>query len=179
MNTSTIQQEAPTAVRYLTPQTCEVHLGSYGALHVTVRDERIYGGVYAAYAFPVAHADRYISLIYTGGDGEEQEIGIIRDLKDFGPEQARLIREALDRRYFVHTIRRIHKIGWQYGLVRLEVETDKGPAEVLLRWQHSRAVDYGRGGKVLIDVYENRYLIGDLAALSPKEQQEFRRIIYW
>ena len=48
-----------------------------------------------------------------------------------------------------------------------------------MRWQHDRAVDYGRRGKVLIDVDDNRYLIPDLEQLSQREFDEFRRYIYW
>ncbi|HUS91405.1 MAG TPA: DUF1854 domain-containing protein [Phycisphaerae bacterium] len=169
----------PTEVRYLTPEMCRIHLGSHGALHATVLNDRIYGGVYAAYAFPVAHSDEFISLIHSGGDGDEKEIGIIRDLKAFPEDQAALVRAALQRRYFIHRVQRIHQIGWKYGFVRLDVETDKGHIDFLMRWKTDRAVDYGRRGKVLIDVSENRYLIPDLAALTPKEQQDFRRIIYW
>jgi hypothetical protein len=168
-----------TEVRYLTPDMCDIHLGDHGTLHVAVEKERTYGGVYAAYAFPVAHSDKYISLMHTGGDSDEMEIGIIRNLGEFPGEQAALVREALERRYFVHTILRIHKVGWQYGLVRLDVDTDKGRIEVLMRWKHNCAVDYGQRGKVLIDVYRNRYLIPDMAALSPKERNDFKRIIYW
>ena len=38
---------------------------------------------------------------------------------------------------------------------------------------------YDARGKVLIDVNDNRYLIPDVNALSPREQGEFRRYIYW
>ena len=170
---------AATHLRYLTPDVCTIHLGGHDALHVTVRDERIYGGVFAAYAFPVAHAEEFISLLYSGGDGDEREIGVIRNLAQFPPDQADLVRQALARRYFIHRIRRIHKIGWKHGLVHLDVETDKGAVEILMRWRHNKAVDYGRRGKVLIDLYNNRYLIPDLRRLTPREHREFRRIIYW
>ena len=43
----------PTQVRYLSPETCKIHLGTFDALHVSIPNERIYGGVYAAYVFPV------------------------------------------------------------------------------------------------------------------------------
>ena len=172
-------QADPTRVRYLSPDMCKIHLGSHGALHATIKGERIYGGVYAAYAFPVAYSDRFISLIHSGGDGDEREIGIIPDLNEFPEDQARLVRQALDRRYFIHKILRIHKIGWKYGLVRADVETDKGRIEFLMRWKHDRAVDYGRRGKVLIDIDENRYLIPDLEQFSPRERKDFLRIIYW
>ncbi len=165
--------------RFLTPETCKIHLGTHGAMHVTIPGEAIYGGVIAAYAFPVAYPEGYISLIHTGGKGEEMEIGIIRDLNDFPPEQAELVRQALRRRYFVHTIEKIRRIGWKYGFVAVDADTDKGPVSFLMRWQHDRAVDYGRRGKVLIDVDENRYLIPDVEKLPTRERNEFRRFIYW
>jgi hypothetical protein len=167
-----------TEVRFLTPDMCRIHLGTHEALHVTVRNERIYGGVYAAYAFPVAHPDEYISLIHVGGE-EEMEIGIIRNLNDFPQADADLVRQALARRYFVHVITRIRRVGWKYGFVNLEVETDKGPADILVPWRTDRAFDYGRRGKVLIDVEDNRYLIRDLEELTPRERSEFQRYIYW
>ena len=168
-----------TQLRYLLPDVCRVHLGSHGALHVTVRDERIYGGVYAAYAFPVAHPDKYVSLIYSAGSGPDVEIGVIRDLDEFPPEQARLVREALGRRYFVHVITAIRHVGWKYGFVAIDVDTNKGPASFLIRWQHDRAVDYGRKGKVLIDVDQNRYLIPDQDQLPSSQKAQFQRYIYW
>jgi len=167
-----------TEIRFLTPDMCRIHLGTHEALHVTVKNERIYGGVYAAYAFPVAHPDEYISLLHTGGD-EEMEIGIIRDLNEFPEADAALVRQALVRRYFVHTVTRIRDIGWKYGFVALDVDTDKGPASFLMPWRHDRAFDYGKRGKVLIDVDDNRYLIPDLDQLSTRERNEFQRYIYW
>ncbi len=167
-----------TEIRFLTPDMCRIHLGTHDALHVTVKNERIYGGVYAAYAFPVRHPDSYISLLHTTSD-EEIEIGIIRDLGTFPEADATLVRQALERRYFVHTITHIHHVGWKYGFVFLDVETDKGHAEFLMPWRHDRAFDYGSRGKVLIDVDDNRYLIPDLEKLPAKERNEFRRYIYW
>ena len=169
---------SPTEVRFLKPEMCRIHLGTHEALHVTVKNERIYGGVYAAYAFPVAHPDEYISLIHTGGE-EEIEIGVIRNLSEFPEEDATLVRQALARRYFVHTITRIRRVGWKYGFVNMEVETDKGEADILVPWRHDRAFDYGSRGKVLIDVDDNRYLIPDLDSLPTRERDEFQRYIYW
>ncbi len=168
----------PTVPRYLTPDLCRIHLGSHGALHVTVKDERIYGGVYAAYAFPVAHSEEFISLIHSAGE-EEIEVGILRHLSDFPPEQASLVRAALARRYFVHTIRAIVALRFEYGVLSLDVVTDKGPVSFMMRWTYDKAVDYGVRGKVLSDVNDNRYLIPDVDALPPKEKAAFQRYIYW
>jgi hypothetical protein len=167
-----------TEVRFLAPDFCRIHLGTHEALHVTVTNERIYGGVYAAYAFPVAHPTGYISLIHVGGD-EEVEIGIIRDLAEFPEADAALVRQALERRYFVHTVTRICRVGWKFGFVAMDVETDKGDRSFLMPWRHDRAFDYGRRGKILIDLDDNRYLIPNVDELSPRERNEFQRYIYW
>jgi len=174
-----VNEPEPTQIRFLMPDMCVIHLGSHGALHVTVKNERIYGGVFAAYAFPVAYPEGYISLIHSIGEGKDKEIGLIRDLNEWPKEQSDLVRAALKRRYFIHTIQRINHIGWKYGYISLDVETDKGPVSFMMSWQYDRAVDYGRGGKTLIDVDENRYLIPDVSKLSPREKSEFTRIIYW
>ncbi len=55
-----------TWIRFLDPQTCTIHLGNLGALHVTIRDEGIYGGIYTAYAFPVGSVNGFISLLQVG-----------------------------------------------------------------------------------------------------------------
>jgi hypothetical protein len=167
-----------TQVRFLTPDMCRIHLGNLGALHVTVLNEGIYGGVYAAYAFPVAHPNGYVSLLYTAGE-KDFEIGVIRNLDEFPAAAVDLIRKALRRRYFVHVIKRIPKIGWKYGLISMEVETDKGTVNFFMRWSYDRAVDYGQRGKVLIDMDNNRYLIPDVETLDEDERAEFQRYIYW
>ena len=178
---SDIEKSLPfdrTQIRYLTPDMCRIHLGNLSALHVTVINEGIYGGVYAAYAFPVEYPDQYISMLQSTGE-KDVEVGVIRDLNDFPPEAAVLVRQALARRYFVHTITGINHVGWKYGLIFFDVETDKGKAEFFMRWSQDRAVDYGRRGKVIIDLENNRYLIPDLEKLTTRERTEFQRYIYW
>ena len=167
-----------TRIRFLTPDICRIHLGNLGALHVTVKSEGIFGGLYTAYAFPVAYPNGYISIVQTSGD-QDLEIGVIRDLSEFPESDAALVREALRRRYFVHTISKLKSIGMKYNMLFLEVSTDKGDASFFMRWTQDRAVDYGQTGKVLIDVDGNRYLIPDLEALPPRERVEFQRYIYW
>jgi ATP-binding cassette, subfamily B, bacterial len=168
----------PTRARFLTPGMCRIHLGNLGALHVTVINEGIYGGVYAVYDFPVAHPDSFISLVQTSGE-KDYEIGIIRDLNEFPQQDADLVRQALARRYFIHTITKINDVGWQFGLVAFDVETDKGHVNFFMRWSHDRAVDYGKQGKVIIDLEGNRYLIPNIEKLSVQERDQFQRYIYW
>ncbi len=167
-----------TQIRFLTPANCRIHLGNLGALHVTVKGEGIYGGIYTAYAFPVAYPNGYISIVQTAGD-QDTEVGVIRDLDEFPPSDAALVRQALTRRYFIHTISRLKSIEMKYNMLYLEVSTDKGDLSFFMRWAQDRAVDFGQNGKVLIDVDDNRYLIPDLDGLTARERVDFQRYIYW
>lgn len=167
------------APRWLTPQTANIHLGTHDALHVTVIDDRIYGGVFAVRVFPAAYPDQYISLRHEGADGREHEIGIIARLSDWPEEVRRLVQEALDRRYFIHIIERIETIRLRFGLLIFHVVTNRGPEQFMMRWQQSQAIDHGKSGKILTDVDENRYLIADVESLPKSERDLFRRHVYW
>ncbi len=82
------------APRWLEPEFAFIHLGNLGALHVTIRDEMIYGGVFAARCMPVQHLERYISLRYFDAEKRETEVGLIRDLAEWPEDARQLVREA-------------------------------------------------------------------------------------
>ncbi len=166
-------------VRWLHPSFAHVHLGTFEALHVTVRGERIYGGVFAVRCLPVHFPSEFISLRYTDADGREVEVGLIRRLADWPEEAQRLIRESLLRRYFVHGIEAINDIALFNNFLSFDVMTDLGPQRFTLRWQSDRAFEYGQHGKMLLDTDDNRYLIRDVRKLAPRERQLFERYIYW
>ena len=44
------------------------------------------------------------------------------------------------------------RTGSASGVIVIDVDTDKGPSRFYVRWATDRAVDYGRRGKVLLDV---------------------------
>jgi ATP-binding cassette subfamily B protein len=165
--------------RWLTPELAHIHLGTLDTLHVSVVNERIYGGVYAIRCFPVQHPRSYISLRFIDHDKRELEVGLLRSMEDWPAEAQALIEASLRRRYFVHTVQGISAIRVFSGYLSLEVETDLGPEQFVMRWQGDRAQDYGVGGKMLIDTEENRYLIPDVQALPARDRALFQRYIYW
>jgi len=124
--------------RWLTPKYATIHLGSLRTLHVSVHQERIYGGVYAVRCLPVHFPNKFISLRFVDHDKREVEIGLIHDLVDW-PEDARNhIKESLLRRYFVHTVNAVKSIKVLSGYLNVEVDTDLGPKDFIMRWQSKR-----------------------------------------
>jgi hypothetical protein len=167
-------------LRFLDPATTHVHLGTRGALHVTIAGDRIYPGVFAMLAFPEsAGRGRYVSLRYLNEEGHEEEIGMIRRLDAFDEKARRLVEESLGKRYFIHEIKSIRSIQFRFGFLEFDVDTDKGPRTFSMRWRRDRAYDHGRDGKVLVDAAENRYRISSVSELPRSQAQLLLRYIYW
>jgi hypothetical protein len=142
-------------------------------------DDRIYGGILAVRCLPASCPEKFISLRYADAEEEEHEVGIIRDLKDWPAPVRALIERALERRYFMRRITGIESIKTMYGLLSFQVKTDCGAAQFTMRSGHRHTMDYGRKGKMLIDVDENRYVLEGIDALPRRQQLLFRRYIYW
>lgn len=166
-------------VKYLTPANVRLFIGTLGSLHCIVDDKDAYANVYCLMTFPISHPYTYISVCYSDDQGKEQEIGVIEKLDDFSTEIQNLIKQSLGRHYFEQMIHRIYDTRWEYGLIFFEVETDSGRRQFSMRWQHDRALEYGRDGKVLLDTFNNRYIIPSVPALPPSDRNRLMRFIYW
>jgi ATP-binding cassette subfamily B protein len=166
------------APRWLRPEETRLRLNDRECLRIEL-GEKVYEGVFAVRALPASSPRHFISLRYADSDGLEHEVGMIRAL-DLWPAADRvLIEEALARRFFIRSIRAIEGIELKYGLLTFEVETDRGSHVFTMRNSHGQAQDYGDRGKLLIDVDDNRYLVDDIDALPRRQQNLFRRYIYW
>lgn len=117
--------------------------------------------------FPLSGLMMYITLL----DADGVEAAIIRDLASLPKEERDVIEECLDEYYFIPKITRIDSLVEKFGLLTLEVMTDKGPVKIEARGiVHSFKLVHG--SRVLIrDTNDNRYEIPDLFALDRRSQQ--------
>ncbi|MGB9642340.1 MAG: DUF1854 domain-containing protein [Candidatus Ratteibacteria bacterium] len=164
---------------FLDPKKIKVFRGTFETIHVMLEDGSLYRGVFAIAAFPVSNPNKYISLFCNDANDREYEIGMIEDIEQLPDEAKKLIMEALRRQYFSFEILAINSIKFAYGLLFFDVETDKGPREFSMKWETRFAFDFGKKGKILIDIFEDRYVIKDISKLNKIEQELFTRYIYW
>lgn len=136
-------------------------------------------GVFAVNLFPATNPNDYISLRVWTRDGAEQEIGILRRLDQWPPEARTLVREALNRRYWLQTVTGVDEIKLELGHLTLQVRTHHGPRQFTMRWSQAQVQDFGERGKILLDLDDNRFLVPDVEALPPREQELFLRYVYW
>jgi hypothetical protein len=165
--------------RWLVPDTATLHGGPHQTLELTLPDGSVCRGVFAVRCFPATRPEEFISLRMCERDGQERELGMLRQLSDWSPESQSLIRAALSRRYLFRQIDAIDDIKLEQGYLNFQVRTDQGPSQFTMRWTQAQTQDFGDRGKVLVDVEDNRFLIPDVNALPRRQCELFQRFVYW
>jgi hypothetical protein len=171
-------ETAEFAPRWLRPGSAQFRRGPHDSLALSVGGE-MFAGLFAVRALPASYPRQFISLRYADADGEEHEVGLVRDLDEWPGEAQELINEALARRYLVRVITAVEGITLKHGLLTFRVQTESGSATFIMRNSHSQAQDYGDRGKMLNDVDENRYLVPDVKRLPRRQRTLFRHYVYW
>lgn len=173
------QSQSDTRIRWLRPDFDRIDLGAKGQLQVYVKDNRLYRGVFALRCFPVHHPEEYLSLRFINDQDRVEELGVIRNLVEWPADAQRFVRQALERRYFFHEIKRIHSVRRFAQFYAFTAQTSTGRIEFIIRDTPDSAQDYGQRGKLLMDVEDNHYLIPDVDKLPSSDRSIFNRSIYW
>ena len=117
--------------------------------------------------FPLSGLEKYITLL----DEEGIEKAIIRDLRTLPPNERKTIESCLREYYLIPKISKINDCVEKYGVLSINVETDRGHAIIEIRnILHGLKLLYG--SRVLLrDGNDNRYEIPDLAQLDRRSRQ--------
>jgi ATP-binding cassette subfamily B protein len=166
-------------LRWLTPDNARMAVGPHDTLEIEVDGEAVARGLFARRCLPVRFPEAYLSLRYADADGREIEVGLLRDLEAWPPGVRALLRHSLGKRYLVHTILAIRSVRAAEPYLHFDVETDLGPQRFTVRQQADRVQEYGSNGKILLDTFENHYLVPDVDRLPEGERRMFLRYIYW
>ncbi len=116
--------------------------------------------------FPISNKDHFISL----RDEHGVEIGIIEQAHELDPDSKRIMKEELERSYFLPQIEDIYTIDDHLNLFTFHVETDRGPRVFEVRNPRQNVRSVGGGRYIIKDVDGNRYDIPRLRNLGPKSQ---------
>ncbi len=177
--------------RWLEPTEVTCSLDQFGCLDVIIsaRGSRLpegetketchHRGVFAVRLFPASEPDGYISLRTWDRDGREHEAGLIRDLRQWPADAQAMIRSALARRYLLRVVTGVDSVRVDFGNLTMQLRTEHGPQQMVMRWSQSQVQDFGPRGKVLIDLEDNRFLVRDVDELNHRERELFQRYIYW
>jgi hypothetical protein len=121
----------------------------------------VHEGVVPVRAFPIAAPDTGIALVSTDG----RELAWIDRLSDLPVAMRALIEEELTNREFLPEIRRIVHVSTFASPSTWEVETDRGPAILVLKGEEDiRRVTHST--LLIADAHGVQYLVRDIEGLD-------------
>lgn len=118
-------------------------------------------------AFPYDSPYKYISV-----SDENGEIGIIFDTELFG-EDAKLLNNELDSKYFSPKIKKIVSLKERFGYSYWNVKCDKGNFSFTVKDTFRNIIHVSEDRVIILDVDSNRFEIESLSAL---DKNSFRKI---
>lgn len=116
--------------------------------------------------FPISNKNHYASL----RDEHGNELGVVDQAHELDPDSRRLLREELERSYFLPRITDIISIVNHLSIFTFEVDTDRGFRSFEVRNPRQNVRSVGGGRYIIKDVDGNRYDIPKLRNLGPKSQ---------
>ncbi|MFC1713726.1 DUF1854 domain-containing protein [Candidatus Poribacteria bacterium] len=130
-------------------------------------DNEEHPAVVAVMGFPLTNPDQFISIIGMKDGKKDKEIGIIEDTKKLDSKSRKILKGELKRAYFMPQITKINRLKEDHGMMKFDVDTDKGQREFETRYKED--IRKLKGGHVVIkDSDGNRYEIKDYRRLDQK-----------
>lgn len=129
---------------------------------VELYDGRTFENLEPRRLFPTTGLEKYITLLDCAG----VERAIIRDLNTLPPQERKTIEACLNEYYLVPKVTKIYECREKYGVLNIQVETDRGETLIEIR-NVLNGIKLMYGTRVLLrDHNDNRYEIPDLRLLD-------------
>ena len=136
-------------------------------LRLTIENDRSYLQVGILRALPLSEPNRFLSV----RDDANKEIGLLVNPAELSVEDRKLVKEELERRYFVPIIKRIVAAKERFGTVDWTIETDRGVCQFTTRNLRENVQRPAPGRIILNDVDGNRYDIRNVDDLSRESEE--------
>ena len=146
----------------LDPKALRLFRDKTNQLRLTIARDRSYLDVKLVYAFPVSTPEGHIGVL----DHRERVVGMLDGLEGLDAPSRALAEEALEQRYFIPEVVRIHSLREEFGVVYFDVNTDRGRREFVVRGLRDSLRDLGNGRFQITDADGNRYSIPNWEALE-------------
>lgn len=151
-----------------------VERNALGQLVCVLADGMVHAGVLPVRAFPIAAPRESISLVGTEG----KELAWIPRLADLPPASQVLIEEELRNREFIPEIRRLVSVSTYSTPSAWQVDTDRGPTELLLKGEEDiRRLPGARAALLITSSDGISFLIRDLSAMDRHSRRMIERFL--
>lgn len=157
-------------LNYLSARELTFSLSENGILSLETGG-KYYDNIQLIRMFPFQYPDEYLS-VSVQENGEPKELGMIRTLADFTPEQQELLSGYLRYKYFIPAIEKIGKIEEKLGYLYMDVTTVLGKKTICISDITTNIRQVQNNSVSIIDVQGNRYAIENLDALDKDTRQK-------
>lgn len=150
-------------IKPLDAKSIKIYRNELDDLVVELPDGSKHENARAICAFPLSNPSEFIVF----RDKEDNEIGLIENIKHLKSKSRKALEEELQKSYFIPHITKIKNLEEKFGVSQWEVETNKGTHT--LNVKNREEVRLISSGRVLIkDADGNRYEILDYRKLDAK-----------
>ncbi len=156
-------------LRYLTKENAKFERTPGGFVKLTYKD-KTYDRVGVYRTFPVTMPEEFISI--READEKAREIGVVEKLSVLDPEQAKMLKEQLDLRYFTPEITKIFDIKTEYGYGYFHVMTTYGECRFTIHNGGSSVISLTDTRIVINDLDGNRFEVPDITKLTTNERKK-------
>ena len=156
-------------LRYLTKENAKFERTTGGFVKLIYKD-KTYDRVGVYRTFPVTQPEEFISI--READEKAREIGVVEKLSALDPEQAKMLKEQLDLRYFTPEITKIFDIKTEYGYGYFHVMTTYGECRFTIHNGGSSVVSLTDTRIVINDLDGNRFEVPDIMKLTVAERKK-------
>jgi len=159
------------SIRWLDPTGVVIErLPDSVLVRIRLPNGEVYEDVQFARAFPLSHANEYISVLRREERDKFVEIGMFRTLEGMPDDSRRILDEELDRRYFTPVIEKIYSLTEEYGQHRWDVMTDRGRRVFYVRNWRDSVHELSPVRYLIVAVDGSRYEIRDVDMLDAKSR---------
>ncbi len=130
--------------------------------------EKKFERVFLHRVFPFELENSFISVT----DKDNVELGMIKELTDFGEDTVKILKAELNRKYFILKIKRILSIKERYGFSYWETECDEGKLNFTVQDTYRSIVKLSADRIYISDADGNRYEIESISALDKKSYKK-------
>jgi hypothetical protein len=166
------QRSAQEELGILNPADVRLEDGPAGLLSLHLPD-RSYPQVIAAWAFPFTDRRHWVGF----RDEDDKPIGMIQDIAELDRQSRAVLQRALERRYFLPRITRVFGAREEFGLLTLDVETDRGRIKFTVNNPRENIHWIGQGRVLFVDAEENRYEVPHIEELDARSQSMLYNVL--
>jgi hypothetical protein len=129
--------------------------------------------VRAVWVRPLSGRGKEVAFI----DEKKKEIAMVDGLEHLDLDSRAVAEEAIEQRYLVTRIVRVHSAKIHFGICFWDVETDRGRRSFAMKDSYKNVIRMKGDRLVIRDTIGNRYEIESLASLDPRSQLQVEKVL--